>query len=55
MSYQKLLKCYVLTELHHTTPKTFDKMNFFSTLDKTNFIFHTHLDLLEANLQVIRQ
>ena len=30
-------------------------MNFFSTLDKTNFIFHTHLDLLEIDLQVIRQ
>ena len=55
MSYQKLLKCFILTELHHTTLKTLDKMNFFSTLDKTNFFFHTHLDLLEACLQVIRQ
>ena len=55
MSYQKWLKCFILTELNHTTPKTFDKMHFFSILNKTNFIFHTHLDLLEACLQVIRQ
>ena len=55
VSYQKLLKCYVLTELHHKTPKSLDKRNFFATLDKTNFFFHTNLDWLEAGLQVIRQ
>ncbi|ESQ55973.1 hypothetical protein EUTSA_v10024184mg [Eutrema salsugineum] len=45
VSYQKLLKCYVLNELHRRPPKS----------QKKKHLFRTELDWVEAGLQVCRQ
>ncbi len=55
VSYQKLLKQYVLNVLHHRKPKPMKKRNLFKTLKQTKFFQSTTLDWVEAGLQVSRQ
>lgn len=55
VSYQKLLKCYVLNELHHRPPKALNKRYLFNALRQTKFFQSTTLDWVEAGLQVCRQ
>ncbi|KAF2755488.1 pre-mRNA-processing-splicing factor 8 [Pseudovirgaria hyperparasitica] len=55
VSYQKLLKSYVLNELHTRPPKAMNKQNLMRTLKSTKFFQQTTLDWLEAGLQVCRQ
>ncbi|KAG2326430.1 hypothetical protein Bca52824_009158 [Brassica carinata] len=55
VSYQKLLKCYVLNELHHKPPKSQKKKHLFRSLAATKFFQSTELDWVEAGLQVCRQ
>ena len=55
VSYQKLLKCWVLNQLHHRPPKALNKKNLFKSLKQTKFFQTTELDWLEAGLQVCRQ
>jgi len=55
VSYQKLLKCYVLNQLHRRTPKAMNKKYLFKILKATKFFQTTELDWVEAGLQVCRQ
>ncbi|KAJ4292113.1 pre-mRNA-splicing factor 8 [Collariella sp. IMI 366227] len=55
VSYQKLLKTYVLNELHKKRPKSLQKQNLFKTLKQTKFFQQTTIDWVEAGLQVCRQ
>ncbi|CAI8609896.1 unnamed protein product [Vicia faba] len=55
VSYQKLLKCFVLNELHHRSPEAQKKKNLFRSLQATKFFQTTELDWVEAGLQVCRQ
>merc|ERR1719424_1295715 len=55
VSYQKLLKCFVIGELHKKTPKSLKKKYLFKTLRATKFFQTTQLDWVEAGLQVCRQ
>ena len=55
VSYQKLLKTYVLNELHKKKPKAQNKQNLMSTLRHTKFFQQTTIDWVEAGLQVCRQ
>ncbi|KAK9710766.1 pre-mRNA-splicing factor 8, partial [Basidiobolus ranarum] len=55
VSYQKLLKCYVLTSLKHRAPKALNKKYLFRQLKSTKFFQTTELDWVEAGLQVCRQ
>jgi pre-mRNA-processing factor 8 len=55
VSYQKLLKCYVLNELHSRPPKAMTKKSLFRQLKGTKFFQTTKLDWVEAGLQVCRQ
>ncbi|KAJ4754388.1 Pre-mRNA-processing-splicing factor [Rhynchospora pubera] len=55
VSYQKLLKCYVLNELHHRPPKAQKKKHLFRSLQATKFFQTTELDWAEAGLQVCKQ
>ena len=55
VSYQKLLKCYVLNQLHRRPPKGLKRKNLFTALKKTKFFQVTELDWVEAGLQVCRQ
>ncbi|RRT80056.1 hypothetical protein B296_00007818 [Ensete ventricosum] len=55
VSYQKLLKCYVLNELHHRPPKAQKKKHLFRSLQATKFFQTTELDWVEAGLQVCKQ
>ncbi|KAE8550751.1 hypothetical protein EYB25_006979 [Talaromyces marneffei] len=55
VSYQKLLKTYVLNELHKTKPKAQNKQNLLRTLKGTKFFQTTTIDWVEAGLQVCRQ
>ncbi|RHN38913.1 putative JAB1/MPN/MOV34 metalloenzyme domain, ribonuclease H-like domain, PRO8NT [Medicago truncatula] len=55
VSYQKLLKCFVLNELHHRPPKPQQKKNLFRSLQATKFFQTTELDWVEAGLQVCKQ
>ncbi|KAF8757846.1 U5 snRNA binding [Rhizoctonia solani] len=55
VSYQKLLKCYVLNELKHRPPKAMTKKSLFRQLKATKFFQTTKLDWVEAGLQVCRQ
>uniref|UniRef100_A0A2P2MF85 MPN domain-containing protein n=1 Tax=Rhizophora mucronata TaxID=61149 RepID=A0A2P2MF85_RHIMU len=55
VSYQKLLKCFVLNELHHRPPKAQKKKHLFRSLAATKFFQSTELDWAEAGLQVCRQ
>ncbi|KAI9786008.1 MAG: pre-mRNA-splicing factor 8 [Peltula sp. TS41687] len=55
VSYQKLLKTYVLNELHKRRPKAQNKQNLMTTLKGTKFFQQTTIDWVEAGLQVCRQ
>ena len=52
VSYQKLLKMYVLNKLHHRPPKSMKKKNLFRALRQTKFFQTTTLDWVEVGLQV---
>lgn len=55
VSYQKLLKCWVLNQLHHRPPKSLTKRNLFRSLKATKFFQSTETDWVEVGLQVCRQ
>ncbi|EEP76930.1 pre-mRNA processing splicing factor 8 [Uncinocarpus reesii 1704] len=55
VSYQKLLKTYVLNELHKKKPKAQNKQNLLKALKGTKFFQQTTIDWVEAGLQVCRQ
>jgi pre-mRNA-processing factor 8 len=55
VSYQKLLKCFVLNELKSRPEKAMTKKNLFRQLKSTKFFQMTRLDWVEAGLQVCRQ
>lgn len=55
VSYQKMLKTYVLNELHKKKPKAQNKQNLLKTLKSTKFFQQTTIDWVEAGLQVCRQ
>jgi pre-mRNA-processing factor 8 len=55
VSYQKLLKTYVLNELHKKKPKVQNKQNLMRSLRTTKFFQQTTIDWVEAGLQVCRQ
>ena len=55
VSYQKLLKCFVLNELRSRPEKAMTKKNLFRQLKATKFFQTTKLDWVEAGLQVCRQ
>ncbi|PVV02805.1 hypothetical protein BB560_002731 [Smittium megazygosporum] len=55
VSYQKLLKCYVLSSLHKRPPRAMNKKNLFKQLKSTKFFQSTEIDWVEAGLQVCRQ
>ena len=55
VSYQKLLKCWILNSLHHKRPKAQNKRNLFRAFQQTKFFQLTELDWVEAGLQVCRQ
>ena len=52
MSYQKLLKCWVLNELHKKRPKALNRKHLFRSLKATKFFQSTELDWVEVGLQV---
>ncbi|XP_061716372.1 pre-mRNA-processing-splicing factor 8 [Cydia pomonella] len=55
VSYQKLLKYYVLNSLKHRPPKPQKKRYLFRSFKSTKFFQTTTLDWVEAGLQVCRQ
>ena len=55
VSYQKLLKCFVLNSLHHNAPKAMNKRSLFRAFESTKFFQNTEIDWVEAGLQVCRQ
>ncbi|KUJ21973.1 PROCN-domain-containing protein [Mollisia scopiformis] len=55
VSYQKLLKTYVLNELHKKKPKAQNKQSLMKSLKQTKFFQQTTIDWVEAGLQVCRQ
>ncbi|PSS13165.1 hypothetical protein M430DRAFT_68297 [Amorphotheca resinae ATCC 22711] len=55
VSYQKLLKTYVLNELHKKKPKAQNKQSLMKSLKQTKFFQQTSIDWVEAGLQVCRQ
>ncbi|KAL7751467.1 Pre-mRNA-processing-splicing factor 8 [Sorochytrium milnesiophthora] len=55
VSYQKLLKGYVLNALKHRPPKALNKKNLFRQLKNTKFFQSTEIDWVEAGLQICRQ
>ena len=55
VSYQKLLKCCGLNQLHHRHPKSLKKSTCSNAFTSTKFFQLTELDWVEAGLQVARQ
>merc|ERR1719399_1092675 len=55
VSYQKLLKCYVLNALHCRPPRPLKKRKMFNLFKATKFFQVTELDWVEVGLQVCRQ
>lgn len=55
VSYQKMLKQYVLNQLHKKPPRQVKRKSLFKALKKTKFFQCTELDWVEAGLQVCRQ
>ncbi|CAG9461905.1 unnamed protein product [Pedinophyceae sp. YPF-701] len=55
VSYQKLLKTWVLNKLHARPPKAVKKRSLLKGLKATKFFQQTELDWVEAGLQVCRQ
>lgn len=55
VSYQKLLKAWVLNQLHSRPPSSKNKKYLFKSLKATKFFQCTELDWVEVGLQVCRQ
>jgi pre-mRNA-processing factor 8 len=55
VSYQKLLKCWVLNQLHTKPPKALNRKYLLKSLKATKFFQSTELDWVEVGLQVCRQ
>ena len=55
VSYQKLLKYWVLNQLHQRKTKPVHKRVLFKALKSTKFFQSTELDWVEVGLQVCRQ
>uniref|UniRef100_A0A8C9HEX9 Pre-mRNA-processing-splicing factor 8 n=1 Tax=Piliocolobus tephrosceles TaxID=591936 RepID=A0A8C9HEX9_9PRIM len=55
VSYQKLLKCWVLNHLHSKKPKSMKKKYLFRIFKSTKFFQCTEMDWVEIGLQVCRQ
>ncbi|KAJ0161190.1 Pre-mRNA-processing-splicing factor 8, partial [Colletotrichum tanaceti] len=55
VSYQKLLKNFVLNDLHKKKPKSQQSQNLMRNLKQTKFFQQTEIDWVEAGLQVCRQ
>ncbi|OQO15029.1 Pre-mRNA-processing-splicing factor 8 [Cryoendolithus antarcticus] len=55
VSYQKMLKTFVLNELHKKPAKAQNKQNLCRSLKSTKFFQQTTIDWVEAGLQVCRQ
>ena len=55
VSYQKLLKYYVLNQLHRAPPRTVKRRHLFRAFEQTKFFQTTTIDWVEAGLQVCRQ
>ncbi|TRX94892.1 hypothetical protein FHL15_004353 [Xylaria flabelliformis] len=55
VSYQKLLKTFVLNELHKQKPKALNRQDLLKSLKQTKFFQQTTIDWVEAGLQVCRQ
>jgi pre-mRNA-processing factor 8 len=55
VSYQKLLKCWVLNALHCRPPRPLKKRKMFNLFKATKFFQVTELDWVEIGLQVCRQ
>ena len=55
VSYQKLLKGYVLNKLKKKRPKAQARRNLFTSLKTTKFFQNTELDWVEAGLQLCKQ
>jgi pre-mRNA-processing factor 8 len=55
VSYQKLLKFWVLNQLHKRPPRPVAKKALFKALKATKFFQSTELDWVEVGLQVCRQ
>ena len=55
VSYQKLLKCWVLNQLKTKPPKPVARKSLFKALKATKFFQSTELDWVEVGLQVCRQ
>ena len=55
VSYQKLLKTFVLNELHKKKPKAQSRQDLLKSLRGTKFFQQTTIDWVEAGLQVCRQ
>jgi pre-mRNA-processing factor 8 len=55
VSYQKLLKLWVLNSLHHQTPKSKGKKCLIGEFAKSKYFHNTQVDWVEAGLQVVRQ
>jgi pre-mRNA-processing factor 8 len=55
VSYQKLLKSWVLNSLHKKQPKSQKKRNLLKSFTSTKFFQMTEMDWLEVGLQVCRQ
>ena len=55
VSYQKLLKYYVLNYLHHKKPKSQKNRSLFKAFKQTKFFQKTEMDWVEVGLQICRQ
>ena len=55
VSYQKLIKCWVLNTIHHKKPKAMNKRSLFKAFASTKFFQQTETDWVEIGLSVCRQ
>jgi pre-mRNA-processing factor 8 len=55
VSYQKLLKVWILNSLHHRKPVSLNKRRLLKAFASTKFFRNTEIDWVEAGLQICRQ
>lgn len=55
VSYQKLLKTYILNELHDKPPKTVNRQSMAKSLKNTKYFQQSTIDWVEAGLQLCKQ
>jgi pre-mRNA-processing factor 8 len=55
VSYQKLLKVWILNSLHKRKPKTLNKRSLLKAFASTKYFQKTEIDWVEAGLQLCRQ